>query len=1427
MTNYITGIDLGSTTAKIVIGKITGDRPEIVYSAYRRHHAKIKETVSEILSDARNAIGDMPVRVAITGSAGMGITENTGLPFVQEVVASANYIKKMQPQVRTFIEIGGEDSKIIFFDDNFRADMRMNGSCAGGTGSFIDQIAVLLDIPVEEFNAYASRGEKLFPIATRCGVFAKTDVQSLLAHNVSKENIAYSAFHAVALQVLSTLTRGRDIESKVLLAGGPLTFNHMLRQAFLKNIPEISESDIIHIDNPQLVPAMGTALSCDESSREYLLSELIETIQRSSYSAVAEAVSPLPPLFENADAFAAWKAAFDKYRVARSIGAAGSVECFLGIDSGSTTTKIVLSDRHGRLIASFYGNNKGNPVGTVQKGLAQILDDCASRGIEPLVLGSAVTGYGEGLIRNALNLDHGFVETMAHYRAAVQFAPDVSFILDIGGQDMKAMFIRDQYVADIQINEACSSGCGSFIETFANNMGYPVADFAELACASQKPYDLGTRCTVFMNTKVKQALREGTAIEDISAGLSFSVIKNSLYKVLKIKDNATLGGSILVQGGTFKNNSVLRAFELLINRPIVRPDIPELMGAYGCALKAADIFAENGAATRFAGIAASLAQVDIDKKNLICKGCENHCQITKMTFPNGNSFYIGNNCERVFTNNEHSPERGENLVAEKREIIFNRNLKAKKPRRKMVRIGIPRILNMFENFPFWATFLNECGFDVELSDVSNIEIFEAGVKSVMSENICFPAKIAHGHILNLVEKKVDRIFFPNVVFEHYEYEDAVNSFNCPVVTGYPCVIKSSIDPEERYGIPVDSPTISFKSPRLMLSQLERFMRTLGVTEWRVRKAYISAMLEESATKKRLQARAAQLIEKADETGQPLIVLAGRPYHIDKLINHGIPELICDLGAIVITEDSIPDLNKIKLSDINVLTQWTYTNRLYATAKWVSEHPSAQLIQLTSFGCGPDAVSVDEVKEILEENDKLYTQVKIDEVFNLGAVKIRVRSMLEALKRRRKKVSVTVVRESLDKKKPFTKEKTILIPYFSKFYSPLVPALFKGFGIKVVQLPLQDNDSINFGIRNINNEICYPAILIAGDIIKAYQKDRYDVENTMVLLTQTGGQCRASNYVNLVRKALDRVGFGDVQVSTMSTTSLKSILTGKEGTLLAKKMVLGILVLDGLMQMYTTTKPREIEKGSASALYEKFIRRVETIVGDPQSDYRTIANVLNDAVDAFNIIAIDESPVPMIGFVGEIFVKYNCFANMDLVEWVLDQRAEVVLPPLHGFFLQSFINRDYMEEVKVTRNIMGRVANKLIWNYVRGKMRITDAIMKRYRFYKAPHNLYHLSKKAGKIVSLANQFGEGWLLTADMLAMVEDGVENIISVQPFGCISNHVVAKGIEKKIRKLYPAFNLLAIDFDQSTSPANVFNRAHFMIAAARETLEKSKNEA
>ncbi|RLC13928.1 MAG: CoA activase, partial [Deltaproteobacteria bacterium] len=762
----LTGVDIGSTTAKVVI---YGENDTIIFSCYRRHNARAIETIRQIFKEAHQTLGNIKLDLAVTGSAGMGVAETFGLPFVQEVVASAGFIKKYYPNVRTFIEIGGEDSKIIFFDAQFRPDIRMNGSCAGGTGAFIDQMASLLNVDVMEFNVMAKKAKNIYPIASRCGVFAKTDIQALLSRHISKEDIAASVFHSVAMQVTTALSHGHDIAPEILIGGGPLTFYPELRKAF-KNVLKINNpNDLIIPDHPELIPAMGAAINRDTKPYQVKINDLLTGTENGSNQKINNAVTAgpestsivkrLPSLFENKFEFELWQERHNKTRVPRiNIEEAKNKALFLGVDSGSTTTKIVVIDEQGRFVIGYYGANNGNPIQAVEKGLSYLKGKFLKAGFLPHIVRTAATGYGEGLIKSAFGVNDGIVETMAHYQAGRHFDRDVSFILDIGGQDMKAIFIKDHVISDIQVNEACSSGCGSFIETFAHSLGHEISDFAAIACEKNAPFDLGTRCTVFMNSRVKQAFRENASISDISAGLAYSVIKNALYKVLKLKNTAEIGDKIIVQGGTFRNQAVLRALELLLDKKVIRSDIPELMGAYGAALTAIDHHClKPDESIVFNGFKDPEAGTQFSKKELRCKGCENQCAISKLTFANGNYFFTGNRCEKYFSNNPEIKHRGKNLITDQIELLFDHNIKPEGD--PILTYGIPRCLNMYENFPFWNTFLTSCGFKVVLSSPSNFKLYEKGASSVMSENICFPAKLAHGHIVDLIEKKVDRIFY--------------------------------------------------------------------------------------------------------------------------------------------------------------------------------------------------------------------------------------------------------------------------------------------------------------------------------------------------------------------------------------------------------------------------------------------------------------------------------------------------------------------------------------------------------------------------------------------------------------------------------------------------------------------------------------------
>ncbi len=1413
---YSTGIDIGSTTVKAVISDVNG----IVFHRYVRHQAQTFEATRNIFREALRELGDIVLDPAVTGSAGMGIAEAFGLPFVQEVVASAHFIRKQHPDVRTFIEIGGEDSKIIFFDEYFQPDIRMNGACAGGTGAFIDQVAVLLDVDASQLNALAEKSTGTYPIASRCGVFAKTDIQALLSRHVSKADIAASVFHSVALQVITALSRGRDIEPKILLGGGPLSFYPVLRRAFRDVLGVENDSDLVIPEHPLLVPAFGTAMLRNGKSFRIRISKLLSLFDQSQKLDYLNRTQRLPILFQNKAEFVAWKEKHAENSVPRVAPKDVATEkLFLGVDSGSTTTKLTVIDSQGRVVWSFYCSNNGDPVQAVGKGLADCAKSFKASGVTPQILRTAVTGYGESLIKAAYGLDDGIIETLAHYRAARQFEPDVSFILDIGGQDMKAIYVEDGSVSEIQVNEACSSGCGSFLETFARVLGYEIERFAELACRSKSPFDLGTRCTVFMNSRVKQALREGASVPDISAGLAYSVIKNALYKVLKLKNTDILGDNIVVQGGAFRNNAVLRAIELLLEKKVVRPDIPELMGAYGAALTAAANYSMAPERSRLFRPTENMdKEIRFSRKEIQCRGCENQCTVLQLTFENGNRFYTGNRCERYFSNNPEIRRRGKNLIEEQVKLLFDRELEPENE--PILTYGIPRCLNMYENFPFWAAFLTTCGFKVVLSAPSSFKLYEKGSATVMSENICFPAKLAHGHIFDLVNRKVDRIFYPTVVYEQPEFENALNTYNCPVVTGYPDLLCSAIDPEQAFGIPLDHPSISFKHPDLLTDQLYLFFRPMGINYSVVSRGVQNGLSAYLNFRKELKSKADALIRESREQGNILCVLAGRPYHQDQLINHGIPNLLTEFGVDVISEKAAYlHADAAVLSDRNVLTQWSYTNRLYSAAEWVAKTRHAQLIQLTSFGCGPDAIAADEVRDIIRAAGKIYTLIKMDEIANLGAVKIRIRSMLGALNENSGRAkSPEAVRKPANPN-GMNNNKVLITPYFSPFYSPLIPPTFRPLGFRVDVLPPQDQISAELGLKTVNNEMCYPSILIAGDIIKAFQSGKYDPDNTAVILTQTGGQCRASSYLSLIRKGLADAGMSNVPVIAVSNDEIHPQPDFKINTReLFKRMALGIIFADPLARMYLACVVREKKPGTSKALHEKYLSRMEP--GLEEADYQYLLNLLIDAVSDFNAIEMRAKPIPRIGIVGEIFVKYNFFSNGNIIDWLSSQGVEVILPPLQSFFSQRFINETFDQKAFFKRSWVDRIKYRIIEIYSKYHLAQIERVMQGFRFYRKSHDLRKLAEITGEVVSLANQFGEGWLLTAEMIAMLDEGINNIVCLQPFGCIANHITGKGIEKKLREMYPALNLLSLDMDAGVSEVNLMNRLHFMISGSRELM-------
>jgi len=1401
------GLDIGSTTAKIAV---IDKNNELIFSKYLRHNAKIHTTVLSILKEAEDILINNEISFLITGSAGLGFSESCKIPFIQEIIASSEFIYRFYPETKTLIDIGGEDSKMIFFNDKKLPDIRMNGNCAGGTGSFIDQMALLLNVSNYELNELAENHTHIYPIASRCGVFAKTDVQNLLSKDIPKEDIVASIFHSLAIQILNTLARGSVVIPKVAFSGGPFTFLPMLKSIFKKTFNLLDE-DVINIKNSELIPAYGAAITSKNNKLITNYSSLVNIFEKLIDEEIYS-TKRIEPLFIDNNDYLDWEKNLNIINIKKiNINEYDSNICFLGIDSGSTTTKFVVLGFNNELLFEYYVNNNGNPLLAVKNGLTQFYELIKEKELN--IAYSTVTGYGEELIKIAFNLDKGIVETIAHYSASLFCDKKVSFILDIGGQDMKAIFIQNGIINRIELNESCSSGCGTFIESFGNSLGYNINEFSKKAIESQSPFDLGTRCTVFMNSKVKQAIRENSTIEDISAGLSYSVIKNSMNKVLRMVNFNELGDNIILQGGTFKNYSIIRAFEKITNKKIITTNIPQLMGAFGAALISKNEYFKLAEKNNYQRNQIKIS--DFKKTTLLCNGCDNNCLINKFHFDNNKNYFSGNRCEKIYSNSQNTQEKGINLVDYKINTIFNRPLKSEKTNN--IKIGIPRVLNIYENYPFWNKLFVECGFEIILSSISTIKLYNKGAGSIMSDNICFPAKLSNGHIIDLIEKKVDRIFYPSVIYETKENEHSINSFNCPIISGYPEVIESSIDSFNNNKIAFDKPIINFYDKKLLFKACNAYLQSLGIDKKTINNAFKKALEEHLKFKKLLKEEAKALITNAIEKNKLLFVLAGRPYHIDPLINHKIPEILQDFGVDIITEDMVPYEMISEIKKLNVLSQWEYPNRIYNAAIWVSQQKNnIQFVELNSFGCGPDAIVIDESKNILINSGKTHTLIRIDEITSSGAIKLRLRSLIESIKLGNNVFNKKIQPEfpAFEKK---DKNKTILAPLFSDIYSQFLPSLFKLSGYNLKNLPLPDKSSVEYGLKHANNEICYPATIIVGDIMKALESGKYNRNEIAIGITQTGGQCRASSYLSLIKKAMINAGYNDIPiVSVSSSSSYFSALHNQPGFKLKWKKIMKItfvsaLFADSIAKMYYSTVVREKNAGESLKALNLFIAKANEII--IQNNSKSILKLLSEAVIAFNKIDIIESNPPKIGVVGEIYIKYNSFGHQNILDWLISQKIEVVVTPISDFFIQDFVNIKVNKEKFLTNKKMPSFIITFIQKYANNLMKKIEAINSEYRFYTPLHNINDLSVKASKILDLSNQFGEGWLIPAEISAMYEEGIRNVISLQPFGCIANQIVSKGIEQKIKKLYPDINLLYLDFDAGTSEINSINRLHFMI--------------
>jgi len=1405
------GIDVGSTTVKLALLDQDG---KIIFSKYERHMSNVFSKVTELIEELSKKFEDIKVQATITGSGGLSLASLLGVSFEQEVVACSTAVERLIPETDVAVELGGEDAKITFYGESI--EQRMNGTCAGGTGAFIDQMAILLNSDAAGLNEAAKNYKIIYPIAARCGVFAKTDIQPLLNEGASIEDISVSVFQAVVNQTIGGLACGRPIKGNVAFLGGPLAFLSELRKRFIETLG-LLRSQIIFPENSEYFVAIGAAMMADKREPQKI-SQLLQRVKNANPDMISD-TKYLEPLFKNEEDFNEFSRRYEKNKIKRRDIKDATGKVFLGIDAGSTTTKATVIDEENYLLFSYYQNNEGKPLDAIKNMLRElyaVLPESAC------IANSTVTGYGEGLVQTAFKVDHGEIETMAHFKAAEEFLPGVEFILDIGGQDMKCMEIKDGAIYNIMLNEACSSGCGSFIETYAKSVDLDVEEFAKEGIFAKTPVDLGTRCTVFMNSKVKQAQKEGATIGDISAGLSYSVIKNAIYKVIKLRNTEDAGDKIVVQGGTFINNAVLRSTEKIFGKPLVRPDIAGLMGAYGAALIAKEKY-DGESKSKIISLD-EMETFSVDNFHTRCNSCENKCLLTINKFSSGSKFVTGNRCEKG-TGSEKTHDHIPNMYDYKLKRLFAYEPLSEESAHRGT-IGIPRILNMYENYPFWFTFFTKLGFRVVLSPYSTKEIYENGMETISSDTACYPAKIAHGHVKWLVENGIKSIFYPCINYERIEDETAQNHYNCPIVATYPEVINNNMDDLlEEAQVKFLHPFLPYDNDKKLVKSLFANLSEFKIPIQEISRAVKDARAEDELFKSDVRKEGDRALRYARGHKKKSIILAGRPYHLDPEINKGIDKLITSFDMVVLSEDSVAHIPKLN-RPIRVLDQWMYHSRLYRAAEFAGNTDDVEIIQLNSFGCGLDAVTTDQVEEMLKNMNKLYTVIKIDEGTNLGAAKIRVRSLKAAIEAREKHNIKPVVYNEPYRRKFFSSEMrkthTILIPQMSPIHFQFIEAALGNSGYNVELLPPVDKNAVEEGLRYINNDACYPTIVSLGQIISALKSGKYDLDKTAVLMSQTGGGCRASNYVALLRKALTDLEMEQIPVVSVNMVGLEKNPGFKLSVGIFKRMLMSMIYGDVFMRVLFATRPYEQVSDSADELFEK---------------WSTIAmkNVRNGNIGEYKknlkaiVKAFDELPLmeglrkPKVGVVGEILVKYHPTANNDIVGIIEREGGEAVVLDLIDFFLYGMLSDEYNYKYlsgTYKKMMISKIGIKFMEKY-RKPARIALSESKRFE---QPLYIEQIAERAERILSIGNQCGEGWLLTGEMIDLIDHGVENIACLQPFACLPNHVTGKGMIKALRKYNPLANIVAIDYDPGASDVNQLNRIKLMMATAHKNLEKRK---
>ena len=1436
------------------------EQKKALYSVYKRHHACQADTVKSVLTGIRFRFPDARFYAAVCGSGGKPIADALCSPYVQEVVANAVAVRTFYPQTRVAIELGGQDAKIVFFyyDEHTRrltaSDMRMNGSCAGGTGAFIDEIAALLRIPVEDFEALASKGSAVYEISGRCGVFAKTDIQPLFNQGGLPEDIALSTFHAIAKQTIGGLAQGLELKPPIIFEGGPLTFNPTLIRVFAERLG-LSRADCILPENPETFIAYGAALSVDEmfadKRRELDIAAALGALSNLRGDTEREAREDAATEFFSG---AEERLAFDlRHRLPDVPGIegrkGGTLRVYLGIDAGSTTSKLVLIDENEQVVDRFYSNNRGEPLRVIQGGLLELKRKYDAAGVNLEIAAVGTTGYGELLFARAFGADYHTVETVAHATAARHFAPDVSFILDIGGQDMKAISVNNGVVTNITVNEACSSGCGSFLEHCAATLKIPLEKVAEAAFNAKNPAELGSRCTVFMNSTIITEQKNGKQPDDIMAGLCRSIIDNVFTKVVRLLNFSALGGKIVVQGGTFRNDAVLRAMEQYVGMPVERAPYPGEMGAIGIALLTKREVAENGFSTRYHAGTGKTRFIGFDaletfdysqESDVRCPFCSNNCNRILVRFSNGLTWLTGNRCERgKIIGDPKDPALREKLKRvnagmaavpdmvkwRERELFRDYPFKSLAPSRG-VTIGLPRALDFWRTMPFFTTFFHALGFKTRISRPSSQKLFEDGLPFVASDTVCFPAKLVHGHLHDLAAAGVDRVFMPLFCRLPSQNPEPESTYTCPVLKSYPLVAKYSDNPARRWNLPMDTPVFHWFSRRDRDVQLCRYMKeTFGIPAALCRKAIAQGDAALASFNTDLTREAARIMAQTEKEGGFAVVLAGRHYQYDTLVNHNLSQYFTAIGIPVLTVDALPGVNKVKLDRTRLDIINNNHALLLAGAVIAAEHPALEYVELFSFGCGHDALHTDEVTRIMREmSGKSPLILKLDESDISGPLRIRVRSFIETVRLRRKQ---TAERKLVPLGDPYStkytrrdrKIKTVLVPNVTPGFCKILSAVLRREGLKAESLPLGGKEAMRCGKRYVHNDSCFPAQMIIGEAIAALKSGRYDPDKVVVGTGKTACDCRLVNYMALTRSALDDAGFPQVPILSTNFVDSKNMHPAyRFNQLTYVKISWCMIMLEILDNLRRKVRPYELVSGETDRVVEAGLDAI--IAAMERKGMLGALDAYKKAVTALCAVRYDRTARRNLVFItGEYLLVFHSGSNYNIERYLEKNGMEVELPRMYDIYrnLMLFHTISEMKDFKV-RHPLGDMLYAFGGDvYMDYTLDLVEKTAARHPLYEPAPRLKEMAALSDHIIHHSIQSGEGFLIAADILHHAAEGVRSFVILQPFGCLPNHVCGRGLIKPIKEEYPGIQILPLDYDPDTSYANIENRLQMLIMNAR----------